>query len=457
MITSIINNYNYKKFDGKYLLTTTGGTYCVLTEEEYNEFRSGILSTKLESKLLNSYILIDKVNFTEYMDMLSLRNDSIFKGTGLHIIVVTLRCNMSCIYCQVGRKYVDKEGYDMDIKTARQTVDFIFQSPDNNITIEFQGGEPTLNWDVVKEVIKYAEEKNKEAKKELHITIVTNMTTMDNEKMNYLINHDVAVCTSLDGIDVVHNENRKYDKNNYNEVITWIKKFNEGYKHSKSNQRVNALVTLTKLGLRDVKGLIDQYAKLELDMIHFRCLTKLGFAKNAWEKISYPVADYLHFWKEGVEYIEELKSKGVNINERIVDLIYAKFVDNEDPGFVDLSNPCGAAIGQLAYDTNGNVYTCDEARMMKDEKFKLGNVKINKYEDVIGCQKCFDVVCASTLETNDSCQICVYLPFCGDCPVLNYSECRKLKCGEITKSDRCKINKFQFDWVVKRFFLNNQK
>jgi len=449
----IVAKHSVKQFNDKYFLTTDMGRSCTLTEKEYNFFRKEYFNKETEKKLLYAGVILSNTNIQECIDVTNKREDVIFAGTSLHIIVVTLRCNMSCKYCQVGRQYYDKGSeYDMSIETARHTVDRIFETPNDDIIIELQGGEPTLNWDTLKFIVEYSKKKKEETGKNSEITMVTNMSTMTEERMNYLIDCNVDVCTSLDGPAIVHNFNRKYNKDNHSEVIKWIHKFNEEYKTREMDTRMSALVTLTRESLKYPKEIIQQYIDLNIEVIHLRRLTKLGFAKIMWDKISYTTEEYLKFWLDAVEYIYKLQQEGKYINERMVLMMEEKIREDKDINYFDLRNPCGAGIGQLAYNYDGNVYSCDEARMIKKDIFKLGNVKTNKYMDFIKNKKCAALVQASTLNQFKCCNECVYSPYCGICPVLNYEYDGKLTVIP-TETDMCKIQKTQFDWVVKRYFL----
>lgn len=79
---------------------------------------------------------------------------SILQGfSRLHIFVLTLRCNCACTYCQASRQSRDATNhYDMTVESARKSVDLMMQCPADDITIEFQGGEPLLNFSVLKEI-----------------------------------------------------------------------------------------------------------------------------------------------------------------------------------------------------------------------------------------------------------------------------------------------------------------
>ena len=451
---STINNYRVKKFGKKYFVTTDHGSFIVLSDDEFRKLKQNRMDEELKQKLEEREIILNDSNMGEAIRLLRNRNSYIFDGTSLHIIVVTLRCNMKCIYCHASSEDVKKKGFDMNRKTAKKTVDFIFQTPNNNITIEFQGGEPLLNWNVVKYIVEYAKAKKKDAKKYVKLTVVTNLTEMDNEKMEFLIENQVDVCTSLDGPKDLHDHNRKFiGGSNYDTVVGWIGKFGEEYKKRKiKNREINALVTLTAKSLQYPKEIVDEYVKFGLKNIHLRFLNHLGVAMKTWPGINYDVKKYISFWKKAVEYIEKLQKKSININERMVNLLYNKIANEHDPNYLDLRSPCGAAIGQLTYNYDGNIYTCDEGRMIGEDLFMLGNVKKDCYKDVVTCEKACATVAASI---NDQyvCNDCVYKPYCGICPVCNYVDQGSV-IGKISETDRCKIFMQQFDWVVREKFIN---
>ena len=153
-----INNFRHKKINDKYFVTTDHGSYCILSEDEFNQLKQDDIDENLNLKLEKKEIILNDKNINEAIRLTRNRNSFLYSGTSLHIIVVTLRCNMNCIYCHASAKSPDKKEFDMNKETAKKTVDFIFQTPSKGITIEFQGGEPLLNWDVVKFIIEYSKE-----------------------------------------------------------------------------------------------------------------------------------------------------------------------------------------------------------------------------------------------------------------------------------------------------------
>ena len=93
--------------------------------------------------------LVDEVLPLELMAMkVRTRHRLLPSFTGLHIFVVTLRCEHACPYCQVSRRNSEKTRYDLSEENAMRALELTFQTPSPAIKIEFQGGEPLLNFDL---------------------------------------------------------------------------------------------------------------------------------------------------------------------------------------------------------------------------------------------------------------------------------------------------------------------
>ena len=449
MLNKIKNKNRIRRIDDNLnFITTDSGNFQILNDKELMQFNSLKVNDELESKLLSKNILLNEKNMNNEIIKLSKKYSFLHQGTSLHIIVTTLRCNMKCIYCHASSRCENETNFDMDKKTAKKTVDLIFQSPSENITIELQGGEPTLNWDICKFIINYANEVNKKYLKNVEFSIVSNFTTMNEEIMEFLINNKIGICTSLDGPEELHNKNRIYTKNNnYKQVIDWIKKINKEYEKRNIHKKVYALPTITKFSLDYYKEIVDLYRELKIESIHIRPLSNLGFASNKWNNIYYNTEYFLEFWEKINNYILELKKDGEEITDRITEIMIKKITEDFDPNYLELRSPCGAVIGQLLYNYDGKVYSCDEARMLGEDLFKLGTVN-NTYSEITTSKKACNIVMSSSNDNYIVCDNCAYKPYCGVCPVCNYAEQGNV-IANIEKTERCKINKFQFDWVVK--------
>ncbi|MBI4802992.1 MAG: SPASM domain-containing protein [Elusimicrobia bacterium] len=122
-------------------------------------------------------------------------------------------------------------------------------------------------------------------------------------------------------------------------------------------------------------------------------------------------------------------------------------INFQDPGYLDARCPCGAAIGQLAYNYNGDLYTCDEGRMVGwagDDLFKLGNVFRDSYKKVMSSDITRVCAVSSNLEAQPACARCAYKPYCGVCPVYNYATQGSLW-GNMPSNDRCGLFKGIFE------------
>jgi len=440
-----LNSYKTEKIGDKILLISLTGSWAVLSKEEYTLFRRGKLSAELFKKLEDKGIILTEKNENQIINDYKKTKIQLFQGTSLHIIVVTLRCNEKCVYCHAASMPVKTKGVDMDIATAKKTVDFIFQSPSKAITIEFQGGEPLINFKAVKTIIEYAKEKNSKNQKDLRFSIVTNLSLMTDDILDFFIKHNVGICTSLDGPKYIHDKNRPMTgASSYDLTVKWIKKITS---NKKMMSHLNALLSTTKFSLPYAKEIVDQYRALNIKKIWFRPLNNLGAAKSTWNKISYSAEEYLKFWKTGVDYVYE-KS---DIQEMSSTIILKKILTNKNPMYLDLMSPCGAAIGQLAYNYNGDIFSCDEARMINEDIFKLGDIN-NSYKEVLTSPKTCNLISASVNDTF-FCNTCPYQPYCGLCPVCTYGSSGKLV-PLLSLDMRCKILKGQFKYIFEKLITD---
>lgn len=449
----------FRKLGKKYLLTNDLGDFIFLKEKEFKNFTQSEL--KKSSAI---YKELDKKHFTSeswncqncqerMVQRYAQRHEYLNQGPSLHIIVITLRCDHACIYCHASSKSMVRKDLDMTKKTAKKVVDVIFQTISPDIIIEFQGGEPLANFEIVKFIVDYALRKNKKARKKLRFSLVSTLTLLDNKKLNWLYSKRVSICSSLDGPEKLHNKNRPMitGKNGYFLTVQGMKKVENKYKDL--GFRLNALVTTTRDSLPFWKEIVDEYVKLGLSFIHLRVLNPFGMAKSLQKVIGYTAEEFLEFYKKSLDYIIKLNIKGVRIKERTAAIIIQKAFTDNDPNFLDLRSPCGAGIGQLAYNYNGDVYTCDEGRMlgqMGDKAFNLGNVYENTYEEIISSPVTKSLCVASTLDGLSGCSDCVYLPYCGVCPIFNYSEEGNIF-AQSPNNFRCQINKGILDYLFQKF------
>ena len=411
------------------LLTNDWGGWAFLNDTDFPSFLAGNISEGHArfQELAAGGFLLRPSDFISCSDKYAKLNASVFKGVALHIIIPTIRCNQKCVYCHASAKGAGEKNYDMDKETARKTVDFILSSPRESMDIEFQGGEPLLNWDVVKFTVEYARTRAAELKKTVGLKLVSNLSAMDEEKLRFIFQNRIALGTSIDGPARIHDAQRIYTGGSgHANVVKWMKKFNAArpaYLKSGNIYRIHAMATVTRKMLSKPRELVDEYLRLGLREIYPRPLNPFGFTSDNWRKIGYTAAEYMAFYRELLEYLIELNGRGVKIREKTAQTFLTKILGGEDPAHMDCRLMCGAGIGQLAYNYNGDIYTCDEGRMlavMGDESFKIGNVSVSSYAGIIDNPVVKTTCLSSCLESLPGCSDCVFKPFCGVCPVNSY-------------------------------------
>lgn len=439
---------NYERFNELCFISDNLGHWELATEKQFQAIHKDFNKGKVNAH--QPLIASDKTENEEIKYSL-LDNDS-FCGPSLHILVVTLTCNHACVYCRVSPVSEKEKKTFMNLETAKKSIDMVFRSPNQNITIEFQGGEALLNWDVVKETILYAKKRNNKFKKDLKIAIVTNLSLMDEEKFNFLVKENVAVCTSLDGPEDLHNKNRRFGKTGaYSKVTYWLNRFKEaGSNNGKKDSLPSALMTTTKYSLPFAKEIVDLYQYLGLGGVFIRFLSPIGHAGQVWNEIGYTPAEFKKFYSAALDRVLEINKNGGKFIERNAALFAAKLFKNKDPFYLDLKSPCGAATGQLAYNWNGDIYTCDEGRMIgagDDDFFKVGNVFESKWNDLFSSDAAKFCAMASCLESQPFCSRCAFKSYCGICPVHNYSS-QNNPWGNINGGYWCGIQKAIFTTVL---------
>jgi His-Xaa-Ser system radical SAM maturase HxsB len=443
-----INFFRYGRRGKNILLTTDHGGWVVLSEAEYLRILNYDIPEHLYDTLSSNGIILTEDNINSIIEKYKTRYERFFGGTSLHLVIPTIRCNQSCVYCHsnaVNPLSIEKT---MDQKTADRVLDFIFQSPSPDIIIEFQGGESLMVFDCVKYVVSQAKKINEKIKKTLNFVIVTNLTLLKDDMIEFISKNKIKITTSLDGPRKLHNKNRQMfgGGDTYDHVIKNIEKL------KKKGINVGMIMVTTRYSLSCWKEIIDEYIKHGQSDIRLGYIDYLGVARSTWNKIGYTIDEFLDFWKKSTDYIFSYHKKGVLLLESNIDIILKKLYNSFDPNFLDLRSPCGIIIGQLAYNYNGDIYSCDEGR--SDEYYLLGNVKKNDIGSVLRSRKA-KLLVTSSINENYLCDACVYKPFCGLCPVLTRAVKNRLFTA-VHHDNHCKRVKFMFDYVIDKI-INEPK
>lgn len=136
-------------------------------------------------------------------------------------LTVTTDCDMACAYC-----FVRKTNERMSWEVAQKSIDLLLSSPGRNKLMAIYGGEPFMEFDLIREMTIYARKMGKVHDKNLIISICTNLTVLKDEQIEFIRNHNLMVTVSLVGPEEDHNKYRPYinGKGTYARVIKNFKK-----------------------------------------------------------------------------------------------------------------------------------------------------------------------------------------------------------------------------------------
>jgi His-Xaa-Ser system radical SAM maturase HxsB len=341
--------------------------------------------------------------------------------TALHILVVTLRCEHSCPYCQVSRRSTDAGAFDMPERYAMRALDLALSAPPRNIKLEFQGGEPLLNFPLIRTIVEAAEAKGRARGKSVEFVIATNLALLTEDILAYCREHCIMLSTSLDGPADLHNRNRpRPGGNSYALAVEGIKRARDVL----GSNRVSALMTTTEASLERAEEIVDEYLRLDLGGIFLRPLSPYGFAvKTKWFD-KYGASAWLDFYERGLRHILKVNREGRFFPEFYASLLLKRMLTDKPTAYVDLRSPAGIGLGALVYNYDGRVFASDEGRMlaeMGDNTFELGHLDNANYASLVTSDRLIELVGGTLSQCAPECSSCAFEPVCGADPVYHHA------------------------------------
>ena len=419
--------FQFAPFGERYLLVSETGDFMFIERHDLLRFVNSEMETsedvfndlKARDFVCLKYTspLIKSIS-TKYRT----KKRHIFDSTSLNMIVLTYRCNQRCLYCHASADFETQKFLDMPIETAKKCVDFSFQSPSPYIKIEFQGGEPTLNFKTLKECVIYGKKLASVYDKKVEFVVCTNIYDISDEQIHFFHENNVQISTSLDGPRELHDACRVTVSGvgSYDHFTTNL----ERIRRICGTDSVSALLTVSKYNLKKLPAVIDEYIRLGFNSIFIRMLNPFGRAYKAWDDLCYSIDDFSDAYLEALEYIFEINKKGIFFIEEFAAILLGRIMTPFPCGFVDLQSPAGTAISGIIYDVDGDIFVSDEARMLKradgDSHFCLGNVNSSSRHSIFNTDRIKEIAGSSVIESLPGCAWCVFQSFCGCDPVRNY-------------------------------------
>lgn len=376
--------------------------YPEITADDIEEIFQDIEELKKEGKLFSE----DK--FKDLQIDIKARPTQL-KALCLHI---AHDCNMCCKYCFAGEGEYSGDRSLMSFEVGKRALDFLIEQSGSrkNLEVDFFGGEPLLNFDVVKQLVAYARSIEKEKGKNFRFTLTTNGVLLDDEVMEWANKECYNVVLSLDGRKETNDRMRRTrnDKGTYDLILPKFKKMAK-----ERNQQGYY-----------IRGTYTHYnTDFANDILH---LADMGFEQLAMEPVvTDPKMDYalqesdIPKLKDQYDLLAKemckrnREGKGFTFFHYMIDL-------EGGPCIYKRISGCGVGTDYMAVTPWGDLYPCHQ--FVGDEKFLLGNVFDGvKNTDIVNEFKLCNVY------SREACQDCFAKLYCsGGCSANAYHTTGKI-------------------------------
>ena len=289
------------------------------------------------------------------------KRKTVVKALCLHI---AHDCNLGCRYCFAEEGEYHGRRALMSAEVGKKALDFLIahSGKRRNLEVDFFGGEPLMNWDVVKELVRYGREQEKRFDKHFRFTLTTNGVLLNDEVMEFCNREMANVVLSLDGRKEVNDQMRPFrnGKGSYDLIVPKFQRFAES--RNQTNYYVRGTFTHNHLDFAE-------------DALHF---ADLGFRQMSIEPVVAPKEEpyaireedlpeiFDQYDKLAKAYIQrEKEGRGFNFFHFMLDL-------NAGPCVAKRLSGCGSGTEYLAVTPWGDFYPCHQ--FVGQENFLLGNV-----------------------------------------------------------------------------------
>lgn len=346
------------------------------------------------------YLVEKELLFTE--DDIKLKTpynpENIIKAMCLH---VAHDCNLKCKYCFASQGNFNKNSSLMDLDTGKKALKFLAINSGNrrNLEVDFFGGEPLMNFDVVKKLVFYGRELEEKYNKNFRFTITTNGVLLDDEKIDFINEHMDNVVLSLDGRKEINDLIRPTlnDKGSFDIIVP---KFKD-------------LISKRKDKDYYIRGTFTSFNKdFRNDLKEFY---NLGFKKVSMEPVVSDPKEPYSLTEEDLEEVlkeyEDFSKDYINIRKYDKDFLFFHYMIDlsQGPCVIKRTVGCGAGSEYIAVTPEGDIYPCHQ--FVGEDEFKLGTLDTG----IINENLREDFKCANVLNKKE-CNECFAKYYCsGGC------------------------------------------
>lgn len=378
-------------------------------EEVLLKFREVYTAEEIEESVDDIRELMDANQlFTEdvYKDFVMdfKKRPTVVKALCLHI---AHDCNLACKYCFAEEGEYHGRRALMSFEVGKKALDFLIENSGSrkNLEVDFFGGEPLMNWEVVKQLVEYGRSKEAEYNKKFRFTLTTNGVLLNDEILEFINKEMSNVVLSIDGREQVHNRMRPFrnGKGSYDLIVPKFIKTADS--RNQTNYYVRGTFTHHNLDFAQ-------------DVLH---LADLGFKQISVEPVvAPPTEDYAIKEEDIPRLLEEydyLAKEMIERHKKGEDFNFFHFmIDLEGgPCVAKRLSGCGSGTEYLAVTPWGDFYPCHQ--FVGNEEFLLGNV-----DDGIVNTSVRDEFKLCNVYAKDKCRNCFARFYCsGGCAANSYN------------------------------------
>lgn len=385
-----------------------------LTEAEKEKVKSALLSKSYDirdieealddiQELINMDELFTADDYEGYINDFKER-ETVVKALCLHI---AHDCNLACRYCFADEGEYHGKRELMSYEVGKRALDFLIENSGKrrNLEVDFFGGEPLLNFGVVKKLVEYGRELEKKHDKKFRFTITTNGMLLNDDNIEFINKEMSNVVLSLDGRKEINDVMRptRGGQGSYDIIVPKFLKLVEG----RGTKDYFIRGTFTRNNI--------EFSK---DVLHF---ADLGFKQTSVEPVVGPEDEPYSIRNEDLpfimqeydnlakEYIKRKKSgKGFNFFHFNIDL-------KQGPCVAKRLSGCGSGTEYLAVTPSGELYPCHQ--FVGKNEFLLGNV----FDGIDKKDICNEFKCCNVYAKED-CKKCFARFYCsGGCAANSYN------------------------------------
>ena len=300
-------------------------------------------------------------NFEPMAGKLKQKSAGVIKALCMHIAHT---CNLNCSYCFASQGKYHGDRALMSFEVGKRALDFLVENSGNrhNLEVDFFGGEPLMNFDVVKQLVAYARSIEKKAGKNFRFTLTTNGMLIDDDVIEFANKECSNVVLSLDGRKEVHDRYRvDYAGNgSWERIVPKFQKLVEA-REGKNYYMRGTFTHANPDFLKDIEKMLE-----------------LGFTELSMEPVVGPESDPSSLTAEDLPIVLEQYEKLAELmlkrhREGKPFTFYHYMIDLKGgPCIYKRISGCGSGTEYMAVTPWGDLYPCHQ--FVGEEKFKLGNV-----------------------------------------------------------------------------------